>query len=151
MKRDEAERRPLAEYLALRYPVTFHPEPDAGFVAEMEDLPGCLTQGESLGEAYERIEEARRLWIETAYAHGDEIPVPPAEEGYSGRLLLRLPRGLHQRLAREARRQDVSLNQHIVAQLAEGSVRGDLGRLTAEVERLRSELALPPVRLRRGA
>lgn len=149
MRKDETGRRSLSEYLALHYPVTLYPEPDGGFVAEVEDLPGCLTQGESLAEVYERIEEARRLWIETAFAHGDEIPLPPADENYSGRLLLRLPRALHRRLAREARRQDVSLNQHIVAQLAEGSMRGDLVRLADEIESLRSELQ--PVRLKRGA
>lgn len=149
MRKDETARRSLAEYLALHYPVTLHLEPDGGFVAEVEDLPGCLTQGESLAEVYERIEEARRLWIETAFAHGDEIPLPPADENYSGRLLLRLPRALHRRLAREAHRQDVSLNQHIVAQLAEGSMRGDLVRLANEIESLRSELQ--PVRLKRGA
>lgn len=151
MKKDDTERRPLAEYLALRYPVTLHPEPGGGFVAEVEDLPGCLTQADSTEEAYERIEEARRLWIETAYEHGDEIPLPPVDDAYSGRLLLRLPRALHRRLAREARRQDVSLNQYIVAQLAEGSVRGDLARLATEVERLRTELAQAPTRLKRRA
>ncbi len=143
MKKDEAERRPLAEYLALQYPVTLHPEPDGGFVAEVEDLPGCLTQGDSLAEVYALIEDARRLWIETAYAHGDEIPLPPADENYSGRLLLRLPRALHRKLAREAHRQDASLNQHIVALLAEGSVRGDLIRLATGVEDLRAELTQP--------
>jgi antitoxin HicB len=150
MKRNDAERRPLAELLALHYPVTLHPEPDGGFVAEVEDLPGCLTQGESLAEVYDRIEEARRLWIETAYAHGDEIPLPATDESFSGRLLLRLPRALHGRLAREARRQDVSLNQYIVALLAEGSVRGDLVRLATEVERLRAELDLAHSDRRRG-
>jgi antitoxin HicB len=135
----EETPRSLADYLALAYPVTLHPEPDGGFVAELEDLPGCLTQGGSVAEAYKNIEEARRLWIETAYDHGDEIPLPAAEEG-SGRLLLRLPRALHGRLAREARRQEVSLNQYIVTLLSEGSVRGDLLRLATEVERLRNDL-----------
>jgi antitoxin HicB len=142
-KKDESEHLPLAAYLALHYPVTLHPEPDGGFVAIVEDLPGCLTQGDSLAEVYELIEDARRLWIETAFAHGDEIPLPATDESFSGRLLLRLPRALHRKLAREAYRQEVSLNQHIVALLAEGSVRGDLVRLTTEVEDLRAELTQP--------
>jgi predicted RNase H-like HicB family nuclease len=31
------------------------------------DLPGCMTQGETLGEVVMNIEEARQLWIETVY------------------------------------------------------------------------------------
>jgi hypothetical protein len=35
----------------------------------------------------------------------------------------------------------VSLNQYLVALLAEGAIRGELGQLNEEVERLRAELA----------
>ncbi|HEV7515587.1 MAG TPA: toxin-antitoxin system HicB family antitoxin [Thermoanaerobaculia bacterium] len=74
------------------------------------------------------------------WSHHPPKPIG-ANLGCSGRLLLRLPRSLHRRLAREARRQDVSLNQYLVALLAEGAIRGELGQLNEEVERLRAELA----------
>jgi predicted RNase H-like HicB family nuclease len=76
MKKDATEQSALAMYFALQYPVSFYPESDGGFVAEIEDLPGCLTQGESLTEVSDRIEEARRLWIEAAFSYGDSIPLP---------------------------------------------------------------------------
>lgn len=41
------------------------------------DLPGCITQGETLEEAIESINEARELWIETVYTSGKkDIPLP---------------------------------------------------------------------------
>ncbi|MFN7527794.1 MAG: type II toxin-antitoxin system HicB family antitoxin [Dolichospermum sp.] len=43
----------------------------------MPDLPGCMSQGESLEEAIENINEARELWIETVYYSGKkQIPLP---------------------------------------------------------------------------
>ena len=42
----------------------------------------------------------------------------PAEDGHSGRLLLRMPRTLHSDLARAAEREGVSLNAFITSALA---------------------------------
>jgi antitoxin HicB len=118
-KKKKTERESLEFYLGLKYPVTFYPDPDGGYVAEIKDLPGCMTQGETADEAMSNIEEARSLWIETAYEHGDEIPLPSTETQYSGRVLLRMPRSLHQQLTDNAEKEGVSLNQYIVALLSE--------------------------------
>jgi hypothetical protein len=40
--------------------------------------------------AIANINEARELWIETAYEAGDEIPLPSTDHTYSGKLLLRI-------------------------------------------------------------
>jgi predicted RNase H-like HicB family nuclease len=53
--------------LSLQYPVTVYPDTDGGYVAEIQDLPGCLTQGETLEETMTNINEARELWLETVY------------------------------------------------------------------------------------
>lgn len=66
----------LEYYLNLTYAVTVYPEPGGGYVAMIKDLPGCITQGETAEEIMESIEEARQLWIETAYDFGDPIPLP---------------------------------------------------------------------------
>ncbi len=66
------------------------------------------------------INEARQLWIETAYEAGDDIPLPSTDETYSGKLLLRMPKSLHRRLAEEAEGENVSLNQYIVSVLSRG-------------------------------
>ncbi len=112
------ERKPLEYYLSLKYPVTIYAAPEGGFVAEIEDLPGCLAQGETLGEAYELIEEARRMWLEVAYEDGQDIPEPRGEQEYSGKFFIRAPRSLHRKLDRLAKREGVSLNQYLVSTLA---------------------------------
>ncbi|MBS3968134.1 MAG: type II toxin-antitoxin system HicB family antitoxin [Truepera sp.] len=127
-------------YLSLHYPVTFYPEEEGGYTVEIKDLPGCVSQGETLNEAMEMIEEARQLWLEVAYEHGDEIPLPSTDEAFSGRVLLRMPHSLHRRLSEGAEREGVSLNQHLVALLSEQSalytVRHDIAELRAAVEAL---------------
>lgn len=91
---------------------------DGGFVASIPDLPGCLSQGETEEEALKNIEEAKMLWIETALKAGREIPKP--REKFSGNILIRIPKSLHQRLALEANREGVSLNSEIMADLERG-------------------------------
>jgi len=113
-KNNQIEKQPLEYYLNLQYPVTLYPDPEGGYVAQIKDLPGCLTQGETLDETMTNINEARELWIETAYESGDDIPLPSTEENYSGKLLLQMPKSLHQRLAEEAERENVSLDRYIV-------------------------------------
>ncbi|XHX76958.1 MAG: type II toxin-antitoxin system HicB family antitoxin [Stenomitos frigidus ULC029] len=76
MQTKQASRESLEHYLNLRYPITVYPETEGGYVAMINDLPGCITQGETPDEIMANIEEARQLWIETVYEHGDEIPLP---------------------------------------------------------------------------
>ncbi len=70
-----SDKKPL-EFLKLNYSVTLHPDPEGGYTAEIKDLPGCITQGDTLEEVMVNISEARELWIETAYDCGDDIPLP---------------------------------------------------------------------------
>lgn len=88
-KNKQIEKQPLEYYLNLQYPVILYPDPEGGYVAQIKDLPGCLTQGETLDETVANINEARELWIETAYEFGDDIPLPSTEETYRSKLLLR--------------------------------------------------------------
>lgn len=64
------------DYLILRYPITFYPEIDGGYTVAIEDLPGCISQGDTLEEAFINIQEAKQGWIETALEYGDDIPLP---------------------------------------------------------------------------
>jgi antitoxin HicB len=70
------ELRTLADYLNLSYPIVLHADPDGGYVAEIKDLPGFLTQGERIEETMKNINEARELWIETVFELGKSIPLP---------------------------------------------------------------------------
>jgi HicB family len=64
------------------------------------------------------IEDARELWIETAYECGHEIPLPATEVEYSGSLSLQIPKSLHLSLAEKAEREGVSLDQYILVVLS---------------------------------
>ena len=107
----------LDYYLSLKYPISFSPETE-GYTAIIKDLPGCISQGETLSEAMENIQEARELWIETAYECEDEIPLPATEVEYSGSLSLQIPKSLHLSLAEKAEREGVSLDQYILVVLS---------------------------------
>jgi predicted RNase H-like HicB family nuclease len=115
-----SKRLPLDEYLALQYRFNAIADPDGGYVIEFPDLPGCLTQVETIDEIPEMAEEARRLWIEATYEDGQEIPLPSYPEEYSGRFVVRLPKSLHRLLAESAEREGVSLNQYVATLLARG-------------------------------
>lgn len=70
----------LQEYLDLSYPITLYPEPDGGYTVMLIDLPGCLSQGDTLEEAIANITEAKEAWIETAWECGDDIPLPTVQQ-----------------------------------------------------------------------
>jgi len=114
------ERKELEYYLSLRYPVTVHPDPEGGFVGEIEELSGCMTQAETLDELFQVIEDARQLWIKTAFEEGQDIPLPRDMEKYTGKFIVRIPRGLHRNLARAAKQQGVSMNQYVTSLLSAG-------------------------------
>ena len=66
----------LEYYLSLKYPISIYPE-DEGYTVLIPDLTGCITQGETLEEVIENINEAGELWIERVYTSAKkEIPLP---------------------------------------------------------------------------
>ncbi|MHC5610060.1 MAG: toxin-antitoxin system HicB family antitoxin [Nostoc sp.] len=58
------------------------------------------------------------MWIETAYEASDDIPLPSSDNSYRGKLLVRMPKSLHRRLAETAEHEGVNLNQYIVSLLS---------------------------------
>ena len=49
---------------------------DGVFVAEAPELPGCAAHGDTQETALENVNEAVKLWLETAREFGDAIPEP---------------------------------------------------------------------------
>ena len=117
------DREELKYYLDLNYPITVHEDPEGGFTAEIEELPGCMTQADTIDKVFEAAGDARKLWIETAYSDGYDIPLPRGMEKYQGRFLVRIPRSMHRNLVRLAKREGVSLNQYVTSLLASGVTR----------------------------
>lgn len=114
--------RTLEEYVELPYAIVVVHDMDdegrGGWVAEVEELPGCLSQGATAQEAVERVREAMRDWLAVAIEDGVAIPEPRGTQDYSGRFLVRVPASLHADLARSADREGVSLNQFVTSALA---------------------------------
>lgn len=45
-----------------------------GYLIEFPDLPGCLTEGDTIDDALRNAREALSGWLHVAVKHGDEIP-----------------------------------------------------------------------------
>ena len=63
--------------------VIFWSDEDDCFVAEVPELPGCMTDGESYQGAATRAEAAIRDWVETATKLGRPIPKPKGRLRYA--------------------------------------------------------------------
>ncbi len=113
----EAEKNTLDYYRGLPYTVEVKHDED-GWFAKVVELPGCMAWGDSFEELGPMIEDAKLGWIEDALENGDPVPEPRGAEGYSGKVVLRMPKSLHRDLARKAKDEGVSLNQIMVANLA---------------------------------
>lgn len=99
-------------YFSLPYKIVVLPASEGGFVAKIPDLPGCITQGETLEEVMKMIQDAKAAWIDIALQDGMPVPEPvPEADDFSGRFNVRIPRSLHRELVRRAEEEDVSLNQ----------------------------------------
>jgi predicted RNase H-like HicB family nuclease len=56
--------------------IIFWSNEDAVFVAEVPELPGCSAHGATREEALSSIDEAIRLWLDTAREFERPIPEP---------------------------------------------------------------------------
>lgn len=92
---------------------------DEGFVAVIPELGGLSAFGRTQREALAELEVAADAYLESWRVSGKPLPSPEKVLAYSGQLRLRMPKGLHARLAREASGQGVSLNTYLVSLLSE--------------------------------
>jgi len=145
MENEASNTKAVEYYSNLPYPVQLSEQTEDGekyWLAEILDLPGCMADGSTPGEAISDLQEAKRLWMQAEIENGHEIPEPSQTRGFSGKILLRLPKSLHRRMSAEAQRDNVSLNQLIVNRLIGG---GDsvetMRRLVEQVEQLSKEVA----------
>ena len=116
-----AETKPLDYYLGLEYPLNIIADPDGGYVAIFPDLPGCMTQGETLEETIEMANDARMGWLECEYdTDPNDIPLPSHPIDYSGKLNVRIPKLLHQLLIDAVERDGVNLDQYVTMLLTRG-------------------------------
>ncbi len=110
----------LDDYLALSYHRRLYQDDEGDWIAEVDDLPGCIADGKTPDEAIANSREAMRVWMESRISSGLDIPEPSIADDYSGRILLRMPKYIHRRLAIQAQQEGSSLNQFIVSLLSYG-------------------------------
>ena len=111
----------VQEYMKLPYNYIIKPiEDESGsyFHATVLELEGCQSSGDSFQEAYEGLLEAMEGWLETKLEAGFSVPEPFNTDKFSGRFVVRLPKSLHRRLAVEAEKEGVSLNQYALYKLS---------------------------------
>ena len=58
----------------LFYPAVFHKAEEGGFWVTFPDIPECMTQGDSMQEAYEMSVDALGLSLTTMEEEGERIP-----------------------------------------------------------------------------
>lgn len=57
-----------------QYTVVFEPAEEGGFVVSVPALPGCITQGETLEEAWKMAEDAIGCYLGSKIKHHESIP-----------------------------------------------------------------------------
>ncbi|MEG6617365.1 type II toxin-antitoxin system HicB family antitoxin [Peptococcaceae bacterium 1198_IL3148] len=112
----------LKYYESLNYEIKIRKlteEEGGGWFVEIPLLPGCMSDGETVEEAIANIVDAKKSWIKTCLELGRDVPEPTTDD-FSGQLRLRMPKSLHKALSEKAKAENVSLNQLIIYQLAQG-------------------------------
>lgn len=110
----------VRDYLKKPYARILTPDEEfGGYTAEILEFPGCVTEGDTADEALGNLEVAAEGWIEATLNANQRIPEPSDSQEYRGRVALRLPRSLHRRAVQLAEREGTSLNQFLVAAVAE--------------------------------
>src|SRR3972149_1375416 len=109
----------IEELMKLPYARVLTPDETGGYVAEVLELPGCISEGDTPDEAIENLEDAMRGWLQVALEDGQRIPEPLEAGEYNGRILLRVPRSVHARCVRLAGADGVSLNQWLLEAIGE--------------------------------
>ena len=60
--------------MKLVYPAIFSPCEEGGYMVEVPDLPGCVTEGDTLAEAIFMGEDAASGWVLLELEEGREAP-----------------------------------------------------------------------------
>lgn len=71
----EARQAQIARILRKPYTRMIIPDEDTGtFTAEMLEFPGCVTQGDTVDEAYDNLSHVAAAWLDVLLDQGDAVP-----------------------------------------------------------------------------
>jgi predicted RNase H-like HicB family nuclease len=63
--------------------IIYWSQEDKCFVAEVPELPGCVSDGKFYNEALQNVQQIINEWIETAHSLGRLIPEPKGRWKYA--------------------------------------------------------------------
>ena len=111
---------PFEAYTHVVEPLT--EDDGGGYLVSFPDLPGCISDGETIDEAIANGRDAFSAWMSARIHIGKPIPKPTrhGESAVPVRLMQRLPRSLHANLEARAKAEGTSLNTMVTMLLAEG-------------------------------
>lgn len=104
------------------YPFTVRPlseKEGGGYFIEFPDLPGCVSDGDTIEEAIANGKDAVKSWIKAAREMKREIPTIKKQEKQSGKWVQRVPKSIHSRLINIAREEKTSLNTLVITMITE--------------------------------
>lgn len=97
---------------------TYWSQDDGVFISECSEFPGLKAHGKTQEASLKEIKKAVSGAIEWLKEEGKLIPEPLSLHQFSGRLVLRMPKDLHKKLAIQASQSGVSLNQFLLSKLS---------------------------------
>jgi len=119
MKTTNAKQETLiTEYVSMPWTVRIKRNSWGRYLARVDELGGCVGDGETAEEALSSVRESMHVWFATALLKGLEMPKPSEDVAFSGKFVVRVPISLHRRLATQAKEEGVSLNTLIVTLLS---------------------------------
>lgn len=106
----------LRNQIKYKIDISWSDEDDC-YVVRVPELPGCITDGNTLEEAAKNAKEAIQSRLESMTREGKPYPKAIASKKFSGKIPLRIDPELHRNLAISANIEGESLNKFIERKL----------------------------------
>jgi antitoxin HicB len=104
--------------MKIQYPLRVHKAEDSGYWAEFPDLPGCVTQGDTLKETLDNAQEALSGWIASRFERNFEVPAASSPRGKSIHLIEPYPEVMVPLLLRRIRAEKGLSQKEVAKRLA---------------------------------
>lgn len=91
-------------------------EEGGGYLVEFPDIPGCMSDGDTVEEAIANGRQALKDCIAVFKESGRRVPKPTPQ---AAQWRQRLPKTLYAKLTEQAHREGVSINSYVTAIIAE--------------------------------
>ena len=104
-------------YMQLPYKMEITPDSNSTYFVRFPELPGCFSAGETVAEAVENAEDAKKCWLTAALEDLKTIPESKTDRDFSGEYKLRMPKSLHHQIYDRAKEEGISMNQFCILSL----------------------------------